>query len=237
MRAAALTTPVAERGTTGGTTPLRADELYRFYRSGDEETRALRGVSVEVRAGEILAVTGPSGSGKSTLLACLAGLDEPSGGAVWLASLRLSHRPEAERALLRREHLGVLYQHGNLIDHLSVTDNIRLARSLIGTRPTRPIEALLEDVGLTARAGGRPGELSGGDAARAGLAGALANDPVVLLADEPTGEVDGDTESRLLRLLRDRADRGLAVVVVTHSSAVAGAADRLLRMSDGRVAG
>ncbi|MFF2851227.1 ABC transporter ATP-binding protein [Streptomyces sp. NPDC058001] len=213
---------------------LEARSLYRFFRAGDEETFALQGVGLTVERGETVAVTGPSGSGKTTLLTCLAGLDEPDGGTVHVAGERLSHRAERERGGVRARHIGVLFQSGNLLEHLTVRDNIALVQRLAsGKDPVAP-DDLLDQMGIGARAGALPRELSGGEAARAGLAVALANAPDVLLADEPTGEVDGETERRLLALLRERAAAGTAVVVVTHSRAVAGSADRVLRMRDGR---
>ncbi|MET7548482.1 ABC transporter ATP-binding protein [Streptomyces sp. NPDC005479] len=216
------------------TTPLTADSLYRFFRTGEEETFALQGVGLTVERGEIVAVTGPSGSGKTTLLSCLAGLDEPDGGTVRIADERMSHRGEHLRSRLRARHVGVLFQSGNLLDHLTVADNIRLVQRFSAT-PDRPTaHDLLRDVGITSRAGALPRQLSGGEAARAGLAVALANRPAVLLADEPTGEIDGETERRILALLRERARAGTAMVLVTHSRAVAAVADRVLRLRDGR---
>lgn len=213
---------------------LRADDLYKFYRAGEEETRALRGVSLSVRAGEMVAVTGPSGSGKSTLLACLAGLEEPTGGDVHVLGQRLSHRPEPQRAQLRAQHVGVLWQSANLVAHLRVVDNVRLVRTF-SRAPGRDPDQLLEALGLGHRADALPGQLSGGEAARAGLAVALANRPAVLLADEPTGELDSDTEAQVLRLLRGAARDGSAVVVVSHSAAVTAVADRVVPLSDGQV--
>jgi putative ABC transport system ATP-binding protein len=218
-------------------TVLEASELYRFYHSGDDETFALRGVSITVTAGEMLAVLGPSGSGKSTLLACLAGLDEPDGGYVSVAGTRITRRPEAERAGLRARWIGVLQQSDNLLDHLSVTDNVRMAQTLVrnGDQAADPVDALLADVGLAERAHARPATLSGGEAARAGLAVAVANDPPLLLADEPTGEVDEANERLIVDLLRRRADSGHAVVIVTHSTRAARQADRVLHLHDGRI--
>jgi putative ABC transport system ATP-binding protein len=220
---------------------LVARDLYRFYRAGDEETLALRGVGLAVAAGEVVAVVGPSGSGKSTLLACLAGLDEPHGGAVWLAGERLSHRPEIERARIRARRVGVLLQSGNLVQHLTVLENVRLVqraarRSMADARPTSP-SRLLDEVGLSGRGGALPRQLSGGETARAGLAVAAANSPDVLLADEPTGELDGDAEQRVLRLIRRRAENGTAVVLVSHSPEVVSFADRVVELLDGRVVG
>jgi putative ABC transport system ATP-binding protein len=216
-------------------TVLRARDLYRFYRVGEEETLALRGVSVAVAAGEMLAISGPSGSGKSTLLACLAGLDEPDGGSVYVHENRISHRPEQERSALRARHIGTLFQTANLLEHLTVRRNIELVQRIAGRRDRARADALLDAVGLTRRSGARPSELSGGEAVRAGLAVALANNPDVLVADEPTGELDGQTEAEVLRLIRDRADRGTAVVVASHSAAVAAMADQLIRLKDGNI--
>ncbi|SNR27270.1 ABC transporter ATP-binding protein [Actinomadura mexicana] len=213
---------------------LQANELYRFYRAGDEETLALRGVSLAVEAGEFVAVTGPSGSGKSTLLACMAALDEPDGGAVRVSGIRISHRPQAERTSLRARLVGMLFQSGNLLEHLTVRANIDLAQRLAGRRDSGRRDALLEELGLADRDRSRPAQLSGGEAARAGLAVALANRPAVLLADEPTGELDRRTEDRVLGLLRRQAEHGAAVVVASHSPAVAAAADRTITLEDGR---
>lgn len=215
---------------------LCADELYRFFHSGDEETRALRGVSLSVEAGETVAIVGPSGSGKSTLLHCLAGIDDPDGGMVTVADRPISRRPEPERARLRAEHIGVLFQAENLIEHLTVEHNVLLAQRLAGRADRSRCRELLEELGIDHRRHARPSELSGGQAQRAGLAVAVANDPAVLLADEPTGEVDLDTGQRIIDLLRSRAERGAAVVVVTHSPAVADATDRTIRLTDGVVA-
>ncbi|MEZ0448335.1 ABC transporter ATP-binding protein [Cellulomonas sp. ICMP 17802] len=214
---------------------LAAHDLYKFYRAADEETRALRGVSLTVDGGELVAVTGPSGSGKSTLLACLAGLEEPTGGDVLLHGRRISHRAETDRARLRARHVGMLWQSSNLVAHLSVRDNVRLVQTL-GPGEPRPVEALLESLGIDHRATALPHELSGGEAARAGLAVALASSPSILLADEPTGELDSDSEALVLHLLRELARSGSAVVVVSHSPSVAAIADRVVPLADGRVA-
>jgi putative ABC transport system ATP-binding protein len=216
------------------TPAIEARDLYRFYHAGDDETLALRGVSLSLDPGDLVAVTGPSGSGKSTLMACLAGLDEPDGGVVRVTGERLSRRPEATRALIRARGIGVLYQSTNLVGHLSVDANVALARRLSGGSPDPSGRAaVLERMGISARAHARPSELSGGELARAGLAVALANDPAVLLADEPTGELDDATAGEVLALLQERAAAGGAVVVATHDPSVAAAADRELRLRDG----
>ncbi|MFE2248205.1 ABC transporter ATP-binding protein [Streptomyces lavendulae] len=228
-------------GRTGDATAdiLTARDLYRFYRSGREETLALRGVSLSLRRGETLAVIGPSGSGKSTLLACLAGLDEPDGGYVYVGGERVSHLPEGERARVRARRIGVLLQSGNLLPHLDLGGNILLARSATrasGDPSRRPgIDELLDQVGLGTRGRALPRELAGGERARAGLAVAVANEPDVLLADEPTGELDGPTEQRILDLLQDRARRGAGILLVTHSRQAVRIADRVIALRDGRI--
>lgn len=214
---------------------VEARDLYRFYHAASDETLALRGVSLTVMPGEIVAVVGPSGSGKSTLLHCLSGLDEPDGGAVFVGGEKLTRRTEQERAAIRARRVGILLQHGNLIDHLTVRENLALALALAGQRSGARIPSALESLGVGHCLDSRPSRLSGGELARAGLALALINQPAVLLADEPTGEIDSATERRVLDLLVERAKQGAAAVIVTHSEAVAHAADRIVRLKDGSV--
>lgn len=237
---------------------IEAKDLYRFFRAGDDETLALRGVSLSVRAGEFVAVTGPSGSGKSTLLACLAGLDDPDGGGVWINGERLSHRPEEERALLRARNIGIVYQSHNLLGHLTVERNVWLARRLAmrrssrhsgplrwrrrngsfrSNRPSREAtlascKELLASCAIDHRARALPSTLSGGELARAAVAVALANDPVAIIADEPTAELDQGAAETLLELLRARAAAGAAVVIATHSRDVSAVAERSLTLRD-----
>jgi putative ABC transport system ATP-binding protein len=218
------------------TAALEADRLYRFFHAGDDETLALRGVSLTLESGQLVAVTGPSGSGKSTLLACLAGLDEPDGGTVTIGGQRLNRRPEAERAAIRASSVGVLYQQANLVGHLSVEANVALAQRLgAGANAAAGRRSLLERVGLAKRMRAQPRDLSGGELARAGLAVALANDPVLVLADEPTGELDDANAARVLDLLRERAQAGAAILVATHDPAIAEQADHTVRLRDGQV--
>lgn len=215
---------------------LEAFDLYRFYHADQEETLALRGVSIRLEAGETVALIGPSGSGKSTLLACLAGLDEPDGGHVELMGNRLTRRPESERAALRAAHIGMLLQAGNLFDHLTIEENIRLQMHLADRMEPKRLDELLENVGLRERRTAYPAQLSGGEAGRAGLAVALAAAPAVLLADEPTGEVDAEAEDQILRVFAARRAAGGAAVIATHSEALAAHADRVIALHDGRVA-
>ncbi len=216
-------------------TPLKAVGLHRFYRRGDSEVAALLDVSLTCQAGETVAVTGPSGSGKSTLLGLLAGLDDPDGGAVHVAGLRISHQSPAVAARLRARHVGFLTQSSGLLGHLTVLENVTFAAALrAGTGPSP--QELLEALGLHEVRRSYPRTLSGGETARAGLAVALAGAPQVLLADEPTAEVSGPEEDSILELLaRWRPQQG-ATVLVTHAAAVAAHADRIVHLVDGRVA-
>jgi putative ABC transport system ATP-binding protein len=214
---------------------LRADELYRFYHAGRDETFALRGVSLEVRAGEIIAISGPSGSGKSTLLSCLAGLDEPDGGHVSIDGEWITRQSETERCAIRARCIGMLLQSGGLLEPLSVLDNIRVAQKIVGQKDNGRALELLHSMGLDDHRDAVPSSLSGGERARASLAVALANNPKVVLADEPTGELDASNEDIVLGLLHDLADQGSAVVVVTHSHSVSDQCDRVIGLLDGRI--
>jgi putative ABC transport system ATP-binding protein len=212
---------------------IAADDLYRFYHTSEEETRALRGVSFAVEPGELVALVGPSGSGKSTLLSCLAGLDVPDGGQVLLKGERIARLSEAERAKRRRAHIGILMQSRNLLAGLTAEENVQLI--LGGGRRDDRASILLGKVGVLARRRALPNELSGGEAARVGLAVALGRSPSVLLADEPTAEVDARTETDLIRLLADYCAAGMAAIVATHSPSLTKAASRVIQLQDGRI--
>ena len=214
---------------------LEATELYRFFHAGDDEVVALRGVALTLNEGEFTALRGPSGSGKSTLLSCLAGIDEPDGGAVSIGGERMTRRPEPERARLRARHFGILMQSGNLFGHLTVRANLRLQMELSGRGKPTEIDDLLGNLGLDGLADTLPAHLSGGEAARAGLAVALSAKPPVLLCDEPTAEVDAATEQLVIDRLIEDCRRGAAVLVVTHSPALAARADRVVDIRDGSI--
>ncbi|MEW6420779.1 MAG: ABC transporter ATP-binding protein [Deinococcota bacterium] len=216
-------------------TLLQATDMYRFYHVGDDETRALRGVSLEIREGELVVLLGSSGSGKSTLLACLAGLDDPDGGQVEVTSRRLSRRPEGERARLRAEHLGVMLQSGNLLPHLKVLDNVLLTGRLLGKPDEVRARALLGQLGLSDRLAAYPSQLSGGETARVSLAAAMAHGPALLLADEPTAEVDAVTEVRVAQVIEAFVRQpGHAALIATHSPRLAAHASHVLCLRDGR---
>lgn len=214
---------------------IEAFELYRFFHAGDSETLALRGVSIQVAPGDMVALLGESGSGKSTLLNCLAGLDEPDGGHVDLLGERLSRRPEAYRAKRRASCIGMLMQANNLLPTLGLADNMALAMQLTGKTDPSHATQLLEQLGLSAHTSARPAQLSGGEVARAGLAVALATKPAVLLADEPTGEVDAATEALVFKVFDAQRSQGTAILIATHSEALARQASRVIRMRDGRI--
>lgn len=212
-----------------------AEDLYRFYHTRDEEVRALRGVSFSVDAGEFVAIIGPSGSGKSTLLSCLAGLDVPDGGQVVLNNERIARLSEVERCKRRRTSIGILVQSQNLLAGLTAEENVRLPLMMAGRRDWDRATYLLCQVGVGERREALPKELSGGEAARVGLAVALVRSPALLLADEPTAEVDAVTEKDIIGLIGQHCESGLAAIVATHSGAVADAASRVIRIGDGRI--
>jgi ABC-type lipoprotein export system ATPase subunit len=227
-------------GPVGGHPVVEADGLYHIYRDAEVETVALRGAAVALAAGSWTGVMGPSGSGKSTLLHVLAGLLTPSGGRVLLDGEDLTRLPAVERARRRRRDIGVVLQRDNLHPLLDVEGNVALPLRLDG-RPPGEVRArvgrLLEQVGLADRRRHLPAELSGGEAQRAAVAVALVPRPRVLLADEPTGELDEAAAGELLELLDElRAQEGAAVLTVTHNPLVAERAGRRLLMRDGLVA-
>ena len=216
-------------------TLLRAEDLFRFYHVGDVEIRALKGVSLQVEAGEIVALTGPSGSGKSTLLSCLCGLDDPDGGTVDIDGRRMTRRPESEKAAIRASVLGIMAQRDNLFAHFTVAENVRFALSSRNSADDTEIAPILASVGLDHRADAYPATLSGGETARAGLAVALALDAPLIVADEPTAEVDAVTEKLILDLLLKRSQQGRGALIATHSPAVEAIATRILHLRDGRL--
>lgn len=206
------------------------------YRRGAERIRALDGVDLEVRAGEFLAVVGPSGSGKTTLLQLLGCMDVPTGGTVAIAGRPTSTLSEAELTRLRRDEIGFIFQHFGLLPTLTVLENVALP-GLFGRRRERRERAagLLTRVGLSHRLRHRPHELSGGEMQRVAIARALVNQPLFLLADEPTGNLDSHTSAEIVELLAALHRDGMTVIVVTHNEALAAAAPRQVGLVDGRI--
>ncbi|MBI3979483.1 MAG: ABC transporter ATP-binding protein [Chloroflexi bacterium] len=215
--------------------------LVKIYKVADLETVALQGLDLEVRAGEVLAIVGNSGSGKTTLLNILGGLDRPSAGRVEVAGQNLLTLSDAGLARYRRETVGFVWQQSarNLVPYLTALENVELPM-IVAARPPRERKrratALLAAVGLADRRGHRPPELSGGEQQRVAIAVALANRPPVLLADEPTGELDTETAGGIYGLLRQmNRDEGVTVVVVSHDRAIASHVDRVVSVRDGKV--
>lgn len=221
------------------TAVVAARDITRDYRTGGSLVRALRGVSVTVPAGDFLAVTGPSGSGKSTLLHVLGGVDTPTAGEVVFLGRNLARMSVEARAALRLQHVGLVFQRFHLLPMLTALENVELplaaARVPRGERRERAA-AILERVGLADRLRHRPGELSGGQCQRVAIARALANEPVLVLADEPTGELDRATSRRLLELFQSLNAEGATLVVATHDLELAAGAKRSIEVVDGRTA-
>lgn len=224
-----------EPGGTRVNVPLRAEAVDKSYPSRGGRIDVLSGVSLDVHSGRISALTGRSGSGKSTLLHVLGLLTPPDSGRILLDGQDVTGLRDARLADLRRHELGFVFQSSNLLPQHSALDNVVLPAALRRAAALRRGRELLERVGLAERAEHRPGELSGGEQQRVALARALVNDPRVLLADEPTGSLDGHSEQLLLGLFRELADEGRAVVIVTHDRSVAAVADVVSHLADGRL--
>jgi putative ABC transport system ATP-binding protein len=211
--------------------------LWRSYESGERKTSAVRGVDLDVAAGEWVAIMGPSGCGKSSLLHLLGGLDTPDAGSVVIDGEDLATLSETQRSLLRRTRIGYVFQFFNLVQDFTVAENIELPMLLAGMRRSEARHRraeLLDAVGLPDIAGATPSQLSGGQQQRVAIARALANHPRVLLADEPTGNLDSESSRQVLALLREQHHDGQTIVMVTHDTHVASVADRILVMEDGR---
>ena len=218
---------------------IRARGLTRRYSVGKQEVRALDGVDLDVARGEFVALVGPSGSGKSTLLNLIGGLDRPSGGEIHVADLELGKASDNQLVRYRRERIGFIFQSFNLLAMRSAVENVETPLMLAEVKPKERRQRalqLLESVGLAPRADHKPNELSGGEMQRVAVARSLANRPLLLLADEPTGNLDSKTGKGILDLLRETvASQGVTLVLVTHDMQVAAYADRIVHMLDGRV--
>ncbi len=214
-----------------------ARDLVRRYGEGTTAVDALRGVSIEVKNGQLVAVMGPSGSGKSTLMHSLAGLDTPTSGTVTIAGTEITSLDDTRLTMLRREHIGFVFQFFNLLPMLDAEENVVLPLSIAGERADKAwLEELLTRTGLAARRSHRPAELSGGEQQRVAISRALVTRPTILFADEPTGNLDSRTGGEILQLLRDSADAyGQTIVMVTHDARVASIADRILFLADGQI--
>jgi len=230
----ALPAPVQARETEPVVT---GRDLTRRYGEGDTAVDALRGVSLEIRRGELSAVMGPSGSGKSTLMHILAGLDRPTTGEVTIAGTALSGLNDTDLTKLRRDHIGFVFQFFNLLPMLNAEENVVLPLSIAGEKPDKAwVDELLDKVGLTERRTHRPSELSGGQQQRVAIGRALVNKPTIIFADEPTGNLDSKTSGEILELLEQSVrELDQTIVMVTHESRAAAIADRILFLDDGLI--
>ncbi|MGZ5291675.1 MAG: ABC transporter ATP-binding protein [Actinomycetota bacterium] len=215
----------------------RAVDLEKVYGRGDAAVRALDGVSVEFARGHFSAIMGPSGSGKSTLLHCMAGLDTPTAGRVFIGDVDLTTLSEKQLTLLRREKVGFVFQTFNLIPTLTAGENITLPLDIAGDKADRGwFDTVVDTVGLRDRLSHRPSELSGGQQQRVAGARALVSRPDIVYADEPTGNLDSRSGHELLEFLRSAVkDHGQTIVMVTHDAAAASFADRIVFLQDGRI--
>jgi putative ABC transport system ATP-binding protein len=224
-------------GAASGPALLVAEDVRKVYRTGDVEVAALRGLDLEVQAGELVAVMGPSGSGKTTLLNCLSGLDDIDGGRVFVGGRDLFAMRDAERTEHRARSMGFVFQSFNLIPVFTAVENVELPLLLVGIerRPARDrARAMLARVGLAGRERHRPNELSGGEQQRVTIARALVARPAIVWADEPTGNLDTAMAQQVMELLRQlNTEEGQTIVLVTHDPAIGAAAHRLIRMRDG----
>ena len=213
---------------------FRAQGLTKVYRMGDVEVHALRGIDLELRAGEFVVMLGPSGSGKSTLLNILGGLDVPSAGQMWYHGEDLTNAGDARLTRFRRDNVGFVFQFYNLIPSLTARENVSIVTD-IAPQPMAPEQAL-ELVGLGERLDHFPAQLSGGEQQRVAIARAIAKRPVVLLCDEPTGALDSSTGVRVLEALeRVNTELGTTTIIITHNADIARMAQRVLWMQDGRI--
>ena len=233
-----MTEPAA--GVATSVLPLEARSLEKRYVGGDGSTiEVLKGVDLSLARGEAVAIVGASGSGKSTLLHLLGALDRPSAGQVLVGGREVSLLDEEELAAVRNRHIGFVFQFHHLLREFTALENVMMPALLSGAAyadATRRARALLGEVGLSARETHKPRQLSGGEQQRVAVARALVNEPLVLLADEPSGNLDTQTSERLHDLLFSlRAHRELSLVVATHNADLAGRADRILRLQDGRL--
>ncbi len=214
-------------------------DLRKVYREGDRSLRVLDGVSLDVAAGEFVAVLGASGSGKSTLLNLLSGVDSPDSGAIWIDGADITPLSDRQLTLFRRDHIGIVFQFFNLIPTLTARENITLPQELSGAGRAgaeRRADALLGQVGLGDRAGAYPDRLSGGEQQRVAIARALLHEPKIVLADEPTGNLDDDTGRAVIALLlRLTREAGKTLIMATHSAEIARQADRVSRITDGKL--
>ncbi|MEE2709961.1 MAG: ABC transporter ATP-binding protein [Gemmatimonadota bacterium] len=231
--------PANQPHPTAAVAAVRLRDVVKEYQSGDQAIRAIDNISIEIPTGQFVAIVGRSGSGKSTLLNLLAGIDTPSSGEIWIGDTELGIMTDDELTMQRRDRIGMVYQFFNLLSTLSVRENVALPALLAGNQEQGALaraDSLLDEVGMSGRRDARPHTLSGGEMQRTALARALIHHPKLILADEPTGNLDSRTSEQIVGLLSDLGKtHGATVVLVTHSPAAAGHAERVVELLDGHI--
>ncbi|WP_287582468.1 ABC transporter ATP-binding protein [Candidatus Borrarchaeum sp.] len=226
------------KSISSGLNVIEADDVWKVYKRGKTDVEALRGVSFRVREGEIVAIMGSSGCGKTTLLNIIGGLDTPTKGNIRVNEIELSSLGETKLTKFRRENIGFVFQFYNLLPSLSALENVQLPLIAQGKSKKERLEKateFLQAVGLNDRLYHKPGELSGGEQQRVAIARAIAVQPSIILADEPTGDLDSKTGEEIMELLRQINDQGQTVIVVTHDDMIAKTTDRIIKLRDGKV--
>ena len=217
---------------------IDADDVWKVYKRGKTDVEALRGVSFQVKEGEIVAIMGPSGCGKTTLLNIIGGLDTPTKGNIKVNEIELTSLGESKLTKFRRENIGFVFQFYNLLPNLTALENVQLPLIAQGMPKNERLEKakeFLEAVGLSERLDHKPGELSGGEQQRVAIARAIAVQPSIVLADEPTGDLDSKTGEEIMELLRQINELGQTVIVVTHDALIAKNTDRIIQLRDGEI--
>jgi putative ABC transport system ATP-binding protein len=217
---------------------IEADDVWKVYKRGKTDVKALRGVSFQVCEGEIVAIMGPSGCGKTTLLNIIGGLDKPTKGNIKVNEIELSSLGESKLTKFRRENIGFVFQFYNLLPNLTALENVQLPLIAQGMSKKERLEKateFLKAVGLSDRLYHKPGELSGGEQQRVAIARAIAVQPSIILADEPTGDLDSKTGEEIMELLRQINDQGQTIIIVTHDDMIAQTTDRIIKLRDGAI--
>jgi len=217
---------------------IEADDVWKVYQRGKTDVKALRGVSFQVKEGEIVAIMGPSGCGKTTLLNIIGGLDKPTKGNIRVNDIELSSLGESKLTKFRRENIGFVFQFYNLLPNLTALENVQLPLIAQGMSKKERLEKateFLQAVGLSDRLYHKPGELSGGEQQRVAIARAIAVQPSIILADEPTGDLDSKTGEEIMELLRQINDQGQTIIIVTHDDMIAMTTDRIIQLRDGKI--
>ncbi len=223
---------------SSGLNVIEADDVWKVYQRGKTDVEALRGVSFQVREGEIVAIMGPSGCGKTTLLNIIGGLDKPTKGNIRVNDIELSSLGESKLTKFRRENIGFVFQFYNLLPNLTALENVQLPLIAQGMSKKERLEKateFLQAVGLSDRLYHKPGELSGGEQQRVAIARAIAVQPSIILADEPTGDLDSKTGEEIMELLRHINEQGQTIIIVTHDDMIAQTTDRIIKLRDGAI--